>query len=42
MTCSTATGLDDWTISWAAPIDPAEVVSLLFHNGTEEIEIPLD
>jgi hypothetical protein len=42
MTYNTATGLDDWTISWAAPMDPAEVVSLVLSDGATEIEIPIN
>lgn len=34
-------GADLVTIEWSAPLDPNRVVSLIFSDGTTEIEIPL-
>lgn len=33
---------DQWKISWASPLEPSNVVSLIFSDGTTEIEVPLD
>lgn len=33
--------VDEWTIEWSAPLKPADVVSLIFSDGTTEIEVPL-
>lgn len=35
------TDRDNWTLEWATPLDPDSVVSLIFSDGTTEIEIPL-
>ena len=31
-----------WSIDWAAPLDPAQITSLVFSDGTTEIEVPMD
>ncbi len=41
MSFNEATGLDEWTIEWSAPLNPEEVVALVFSDGTTEIEVPL-
>lgn len=33
---------DLWSIDWTAPLDPADVVSLIFSDGTTEIEVPMN
>lgn len=35
------TDTDRWTVEWATPIDPQSVDSLIFSDGTSEIEVPL-
>lgn len=41
ITYDEATDSDFVTADWAAPIDPDSVVSLIFSDGTTEIEVPL-
>ena len=41
MTLNDETELDEWTIDWAAPLDPAEIASLEFSDGVDMIEIPI-
>lgn len=41
MTLNDETELDEWTIDWAAPLDPAEIASLEFSDGVDVIEIPI-
>ena len=42
MTLDDQTGLDQWTIEWAAPLDPAQIDALVFSDGTEQFEIELN
>lgn len=42
MSWNEETGLDEWHIDWAAPLDPESVVALIFSDGTTEIEVPLE
>ena len=42
MTLDESTGADLWQLDWVAPVDPESVVSLIFSDGTTEIEIPLN
>lgn len=41
MTWDESTDKDHWSVEWATPLDPASVVSLIFSDGTTEIEAPL-
>ena len=41
MTFDEETELDAWQISWAVPLDPAEVGKLVFSDGTEEQAVSL-
>lgn len=36
------TGEDDWSIEWSAPLDPAQVVSLVFTDGDTEQIVPVN
>ena len=42
MTLNDDTGLDEWTIEWAAPIDPEEITALIFSDGTDEIVVSIN
>ena len=41
MTWDEGTDLDEWTIDWAAPVDPEEIAALVFSDGETEIEVPI-
>ncbi len=41
MSYDEAADADMWHIDWAAPLDPEDVVSLIFSDGTTEVEVPL-
>ena len=42
MTLDEKTDLDIWSIEWAAPLDPSQIKSLVFSDGTEQFEIELN
>ena len=42
MTWDEGTDTDRWSLDWATPVDPESVVSLIFSDGTTEIEVPLN
>ena len=33
---------DEWTLEWAAPVDPACIDALIFSDGSNEIKVPLE
>ena len=42
MSLNEETGMDQWQIRWVAPIDPSQVVSLIFSDGETEQEVQMN